>query len=140
MIYANPLTGDAKEGITQAESPYTIALADAAAFAAWWTAQGFPPPSSEPPTPALSEYAAAVQAHLDAAARSRDFDDIVSACSYAAGQNAFQADGLKFLTWRSQVWTFVYAMRDQAASSPGPMPTVEQFTALVFSNCPAPTF
>jgi hypothetical protein len=59
--------------------------------------------------PSRSEYKQvaltdAVQAHLDAAAQARGYDNIVSACSYAAAANAFQAEAVAYLNWRASVW------------------------------------
>lgn len=49
-----------------------------------------------------------MQAHLDAAAQARGYDGIVSACSYAASANAFQAEGIAYLNWRAAVWEHCY--------------------------------
>lgn len=66
-----------------------------------------------PPAPTADEIAAAleaaVQGHLDATARSRRYDDIVSACSYAGAANRFQAESIAFIQWRAAVWDHCYA-------------------------------
>lgn len=46
----------------------------------------------------------AVRQHLATTAQDHGYDDIVSACSYAASINAFQAEGVAFLAWRTDVW------------------------------------
>lgn len=53
-------------------------------------------------------YTQQVQAHLDAKAQSRGYDNVVSACSYAAAPNNFQAESIAFITWRSAVWACLY--------------------------------
>ena len=47
---------------------------------------------------------------LDAKAREKGYDDIVSACSYAGYENAFKAEGEAFGKWRSEVWSKGYAI------------------------------
>lgn len=76
---------------------------------------------------------AAVQQVLDSVAQSKGYNDIISACSYAAqvvGQ-PFQAEGAAFLTWRSTVWSTSYAMLAQVSAGTIAMPTVEQALALI---------
>ena len=58
--------------------------------------------------PTIKEYTDAVQNYLDAAARAKNYDDIVSACSYAGAPNPFQSEGQAFLTWRGNVWATCY--------------------------------
>ena len=50
-----------------------------------------------------------VQKILDDAAKAAGYDGILSACSYAAIPNHFQAEAISFLTWRSAVWAKCYA-------------------------------
>lgn len=45
-----------------------------------------------------------VQAHLDNKAQEYGYDSILSASSYAATDNVFQAEGKAFLSWRSACW------------------------------------
>lgn len=51
---------------------------------------------------------AAVQSHLDAAARARGYDNIFTACTYAdePAVAQFQAEGKIFRAWRSLVWAY----------------------------------
>jgi hypothetical protein len=69
--------------------------------------------------PTEQEYAAAVQAHLDAAAQARGYDDIRSAVSYAEEPEvfAFMEEGRLFRRWRSKVWATCIAR--QAAGAAG---------------------
>jgi hypothetical protein len=75
----------------------------------------------------------AVQNLLDTTAQSKGYNDIISACSYAAqavGQ-PFQAEGMAFLTWRSTVWNTAYTMLAQIKAGTIAMPTVAQALALI---------
>ena len=67
-----------------------------------------------PPSPALTlaTIAAAVQAHLDAAARARDYESIQSAVTYAdePAVPLYPAEGIVFRAWRSLVWARCYAL------------------------------
>lgn len=76
---------------------------------------------------------AAVQSLLDTTAQSKGYDNIISACSYAAqavGQ-PFQAEGAAFLAWRSAVWSTAYSMLAQVSAGTLSMPTVAQSLALI---------
>lgn len=49
----------------------------------------------------------AVQSHLDATARERDYDSIQSAITYRDDPNPqFAAEGKALFEWRSDVWTY----------------------------------
>lgn len=65
----------------------------------------------------------AVQAHLDAAARAKGYDNIVSACSYAAASNAFQAEGIACLKWRAAVWQRCYQVLADVQAGTRTIPT-----------------
>lgn len=67
-----------------------------------------PPPQVETQEELVQRLTNTVQAHLDKTARERNYDSILSACSYAAAPNPFQVEGLAFLNWRSSVWSTCY--------------------------------
>lgn len=50
-----------------------------------------------------------VQAHLDASAVAKGYDNALSACSYAGAANPYQAYGQAFVAWRGSVWAQCYA-------------------------------
>ncbi|HVJ31676.1 MAG TPA: hypothetical protein VND94_01060 [Terriglobia bacterium] len=82
------------------------------------------------PPPTEADYVAAVQAMLDTKARERNYDNIMSACTYAASTIAkFKAEGDACLAWRDAVWAQCYT--DLAAVQAGTMaqPTVGDFVA-----------
>lgn len=86
--------------------------------------QGF---SRPPPAPlTVADYTQAVQRHLDEAARARNYDNIVSACSYAAAPNLFQAEGLAYLEWRAACWATCYGVLGAVEQSLRSAPTIDE--------------
>lgn len=56
------------------------------------------------------QFTAAIQAHLDAKARERQYDGIQTATTYRDDPNpAFAAEGQALFAWRSAVWTYATA-------------------------------
>lgn len=90
------------------------------------------PPAPEP-TPEEIEAAkvALVQEHMDAAARALRYDDIKTACTYADEPSVpkFQAEGLAFRVWRSQVWAACYAILADVQSGLRGVPTDSELLA-----------
>ena len=82
---------------------------------------------SLPPTPDQIQamFTSAVQAHMDAAARSRGFDDIKSAVTYAdePAVPSFQADGQRFRAWRSLSWQKCYEVMAAVRDGTRPIPS-----------------
>ena len=60
----------------------------------------------------LAEFEQAVQAHLDAVAKSKGYDSILSACTYAGYANPFQEEGQAFTKWRGDVWAYCYEQQN----------------------------
>lgn len=83
---------------------------------------------NQPPTPdPVAIYTNAVQAHLDAKAREKNYDGILSAASYAAlpvGE-PFQAEGLAYAKWRSAVWAKCYEILEAIQKNERTAPTIE---------------
>jgi hypothetical protein len=80
------------------------------------------------PAPTEADYAAAIQAMLDASAQQRGYDDIQSAVSYRDDANAtFAAEGQAYFAWRSAVWTYAYAELAKVRSGERAQPTVTAF-------------
>ncbi len=83
--------------------------------------------------PPADEIAAAlessVQAHLDATARTRRYDNIVSACSYAGAANRFQTESVAFIQWRAAVWDYCYAALDAVLAGTRAVPTADELIA-----------
>jgi hypothetical protein len=104
-----------------------------------WLAAGNEAQPIDPPTFAqlVDANTAAIQAELDRRARERGYDNIVSACSYAAqaAGEPFQAEGVAYLKWRSDVWAHAYAVLAEVKAGTRAMPTpveaVAEMPALV---------
>lgn len=97
-------------------------------------ADGFPvlqePP---PPTPEqiIEAMRAAIQAHMDTAARGYGYDDVKAAVTYAEEPSVpkFQAEGRAFRAWRSLVWAHAYGVLDDVQAGTRPQPTAEELLA-----------
>lgn len=93
-----------------------------------------PEPGSEPePDPQTPEqirqaYVDAIQFHMDAVARTYNYDDIKSAVTYAEEPVVprFQQEGRAFRAWRSLVWGYAYTQLDLVMSGEREQPTIEQ--------------
>lgn len=59
---------------------------------------------------------------LDAKAKAKGYDDILSACSYAGFDNPFREEGEKFGRWRSEVWSKGYAILKDIAEGRRKLP------------------
>lgn len=71
----------------------------------------------------------AIQKTLDDAARAKNYDDIVSACSYAGYPNVFQAEAIAFGQWRANVWAYGYGELDKVIAGTRPVPTIAEIIA-----------
>lgn len=79
--------------------------------------------------PTLQTYTDAVQAHLDATARSHGYDGILSGASYAGDQNpTFDAEGTALKAWRSSVWAACYVKMAEVQGG-APAPTIAELIA-----------
>ncbi|MES1979719.1 MAG: hypothetical protein V4451_16895 [Pseudomonadota bacterium] len=99
-----------------------------------WAFEALPVEPEDPEEPTIAPEAKltrAIQDTLDQAARDKGYDNILSACSYAAlpAGAPFQAEGAAFLVWRSAVWTKAYAVLADVQGGKRPMPTLEQALA-----------
>jgi len=64
-----------------------------------------------------------VQARLDAFARTRGYDDIMSACTYAADPvERFAAEGQRAIELRGQTWAKLYQMLDEVQAGTRAIP------------------
>lgn len=76
----------------------------------------------------LEAFRRAVQAHVDATAQARDYDDGNSIASYVASTNiAWAAEAQAFVSWRDAVWTYAFSELAKVQNGEREIPTVEAF-------------
>ncbi|MBE0532760.1 MAG: hypothetical protein IH626_18200 [Rhodospirillales bacterium] len=84
----------------------------------------------ESPEQLRARFTAAIQERLDAFARTRLYDGIQSACTYAASDNpAFAAEGRRCLALRDETWAAAYALLDAVLAGARPAPTLDEMWA-----------
>jgi hypothetical protein len=68
-----------------------------------------------------------VQGRLDAAARARGYDSILSACSYFSSTvPKFADEALEFIALRDTAWSTCYAILADVEAGKRPMPTLQE--------------
>jgi len=78
----------------------------------------------------IAEYTAAVQKHLDDFARTRAYDNITSAATYATSTNPkFAAEGQYAVEARDATWVKFYEVLAAVEAGSRPMPTLEELIA-----------
>ena len=96
-----------------------------------WLKEGnapLPPDVPEPPAPTPDEIRVyvvlATQARLDDFARTRAYDGILSACTYATSSvPKFATEGQYAVTARDATWAALYAFMDSVIAGTQPMPS-----------------
>lgn len=82
-----------------------------------------------PAVPAIDDYKAAFDAHLDSVAQTKNYDNRITIATYAGSTNATWADEAKaFIEWRDAALASMFAQLE-AVQAGGEPPTVEQFIA-----------
>lgn len=85
-----------------------------------------------PPTPEqiIAQYDAAVQQHLDAFARTRNYTNIMSAATYATSTvPKFKAEGQYAVEARDATWAKCYEVLAAVEAGSRPMPTLDELLA-----------
>ena len=77
----------------------------------------------------IGEYSEAVQEHLDTEAKTKLYDNIMSACSYASGTGTYATEGQAALTWRVAVWEYVEQVLADVEAETRTLPTVSELIA-----------
>ena len=88
-----------------------------------------PAPEPQPPTAEeqLAAFTAAIQAHLDDFARTRNYDGILSAATYATSTvGKFRAEGQYAVEARDATWSKGYAIMDDVLAGARPMPSLAE--------------
>lgn len=63
---------------------------------------------------------------LNQEAKSRGYDNIVTACSYAAIENLYQEESIKLFKWRSDCWTALFDYQNSLKSKRNNVMTLEE--------------
>lgn len=93
---------------------------------------GMPTDESPPQTEAeiIASLTAAVQEHLDSTAQQRNYDGILSLCSYATSLDpVFHAEGQACVEWRDACWRTSYQMMADVKAGLRPIPTTVELVA-----------
>ena len=71
-----------------------------------------------------------IQEHLDNTVKTRNYDGILSLCSYALSTDpVFSAEGRAGLEWRDAVWRQCYVILNDVNTGVRPIPTVDEIIA-----------
>lgn len=107
-------------------------------YKAWLAAGNLPDPDPQvainavvaAQTVLIAELESAVNAHMDASARARGYDDHRSAISYATSTNATWAhEGAAFGAWRDAVWDYCITLEVGVKSGNTATPSADQLIA-----------
>jgi hypothetical protein len=91
-----------------------------------WDGENYAPPPETPKTSTQiqSEIVASTQQRLDTFAQTRNYDSILSACTYATDTNPkFSAEGQYCVGARGATWTKLAEMLAEVEAGTRPMPT-----------------
>lgn len=104
----------------------------------WLKAGGVPEQAIiiQPPLPTAEEITArmtvAIQLYLDSTAKTRGYDGILSACSYATDINPpFALEAQACVEFRSAVWRRAYGILAEVNAGTRPIPTVSELIGLL---------
>lgn len=87
------------------------------------------------PAPTIDDYKTAIQAHIDAVARAKDYENGFALAGYATDPYAAHADAAQaFINWRSAVWVFTFQTLAVVQSGELSQPTIPDLLAML----PAP--
>ena len=92
-----------------------------------------PLPAAEPtlsPEETLKTMQDAIQSHMDAKARERNYDGILSLCTYATSTNSkFAAEGQAGVIWRDACWAKGYEIMADVQAGNRAIPTKDELLA-----------
>lgn len=127
----SPHTGEHIDTDTPAPWMLTAPVApppyDKAAASAFWRGEGWEVVAASPAQSAeqiQAEFSGAIQKRLDDFARTRNYDGILSACTYAASAvPKFLAEGQYCVQARDTTWAAAYQILAEVQAGTRPMPT-----------------
>lgn len=100
--------------------------AQGAAIGDLWDGTTFTKP--EPPTPTVADFESALDAHLDAKAQERRYDNRITCALRAGFTGPFQAEGIAFAQWMDACNAYAYQLlADVQAGVRQPPANVEAF-------------
>lgn len=77
-----------------------------------------------------AQLTATAQAWMDKTAQTRNYDSILTACSYAGSTDkTFNAEGTACKAWRDSVWRACYAIEAEVLAGTREIPTEEELIA-----------
>jgi hypothetical protein len=80
----------------------------------------------------VAELSAAVQAHINATARSQGYDSALSCVSYITSTVAtYRTEAATMRDWRDAVWTRCYELLAEVQAGTRPIPTESELIALL---------
>lgn len=86
-----------------------------------------PPPAQPTSEQILKVLINSVQIHLDTIAKTRNYDGILSACSYATSTDpVFSAEGQACVVFRDSVWRTCYDIMADVNNGIRPIPTPQE--------------
>ena len=74
-------------------------------------------------------FISSIQNLLDSKAKEKNYDSILSACSYAGYDNPFRAEGEAYGVWRADCWQVGYQILAEVEAGTRPMLTIEEVLA-----------
>ena len=96
-------------------------------WGAAYVADGTLPTGDHVPTLIEDDYTVAIQALVDATARSRQYTDGVSMATYVTSTNtSWAAEATAFVAWRDATWSYAYAQLAAVQSGQRTQPTVDE--------------
>lgn len=91
----------------------------------------------EPVPPSIDDYSAAVQGMLDAKARERQYDSLLTAVGYVtSGNAAWAAEAVALRDWRDAVWAYALAQLALVTTGEREAPPVDAFVTEATAACP----
>ncbi|WP_236214452.1 hypothetical protein [Metapseudomonas otitidis] len=116
--------------------PADLANTDRQQYERWLAAgnEPEPHPGSPPETEEqlIDRLTGAVQAYMDSVAQQRNYDSVLSLCTYATSTiPRFQAEGQAGVVWRDACWQLGYDLIAQVRAGEAPIPTEAELLAML---------